>query len=297
MRRKLGILVLALGLVVLFGWLDHLTGTDVRSVLFYFVPIMLVSWTLGRRHVLVVAVASALAWGTAELLLHDYRFDFAAAWNEVSALTVFAFVGLSISALRRERDELRKANKRVKDLLENEERIARTDFLTGLPNSREFMERLTPEVARCHRDNKPLCVLYLDLDNFKRVNDRYGHIAGDEVLNLVADALRHQLRASDVPARLGGDEFAALLWQTSAEGAAQIGERLVETVIEIGKEYAGCELSASIGVIWYDYPPADVKEVVKRADNAMYDAKQAGKRRTVVVKAADRMAVPGEDAA
>lgn len=284
MRRKLGILVLALSLVAMFGWLDFVTGTDVRSVLFYFVPIMLVSWTLGRRYVLLVAVTSALVWGAAEFLLHDYQFNLASAWNEISALTVFAFVGLSISALRRERDELRKANTRVRDLLENEERIARTDVLTGLPNSREFLERLQPEIARSIRENKPLCLLYLDLDNFKQVNDRHGHIEGDRVLQRVADALRVCLRAADVPARLGGDEFAALLWQSDAEGASAVAERLQEAVKKIAPDYPLCNFGASVGIAWFEKPPQDATEVVRRSDEAMYEAKRAGKGRTSVIK-------------
>ncbi|MCA8945932.1 MAG: diguanylate cyclase [Planctomycetes bacterium] len=284
MRRKLGILVGALALVGLFGWLDHVTGTEVRSVLFYFLPIMLVAWTLRRRYVLVVAVASALAWGTAEFLLHDYHFTLASAWNEVSALSVFAVVGLSISSLRRERDELRRVNSRVQELLDNEARIARTDMLTGLPNSREFLERLQPEIARCLREKKPMCLLYLDLDNFKRVNDRHGHVEGDKVLRRVADCLRESLRAADVPARLGGDEFAALLWQATAEGATAVADRVLQAVRKIAPDYPSCNFGASVGIAWYEMPPQDATEVVRRADEAMYDAKRAGKGRTSVVR-------------
>ncbi|MCA8913773.1 MAG: diguanylate cyclase [Planctomycetes bacterium] len=285
MARKLAILCLALAMVVVFGWLDYLTGEDVRSALFYVIPIVFVAWSIERRYVVLIALSSGVAWGLAEASVHGAELNLVSTWNETAALVLFLVVGLAIATLRRERDQLKAANSRIHDLLDLEERISRTDVLTGLPNSREFMERLTPEVARCHRDNKPLCLLYLDLDNFKRVNDRFGHLAGDEVLKRVAEALRKQLRASDVPARLGGDEFAALLWQTSAEGAAQIGQRMVDAVVEIGSDYAGSELGASIGVVWYDNPPSDVKEVVKRADNAMYDAKKSGKRRTVVIKA------------
>lgn len=284
MRRKLGILVGALALVGLFGWLDHVTGTEVRSVLFYFLPIMLVAWTLGRRYVVIVAVASAVAWGTAEFLLHDYNFSLASAWNEVSALSVFSVVGLSISSLRRERDQLRRVNDRVQELLDNEARIARTDVLTGLPNSREFLERLQPEIARCLRENKPMCLLYLDLDNFKQVNDRHGHIEGDKVLCRVADCLRECLRAADVPARLGGDEFAALLWQTTAEGATAVADRVLEAVKKIAPDYPSCNFGASVGVAWYETPPEDATEAVRQADEAMYDAKRAGKGRTSVMR-------------
>ena len=90
MRRKIGILVLALALVAFLGWLDHITGREVRSVLFYFLPIMLVAWTLERRYVVIVSIASAIAWGTAELLLHGMSYDLASIWNEASALTVFS---------------------------------------------------------------------------------------------------------------------------------------------------------------------------------------------------------------
>ncbi|MCB9895194.1 MAG: GGDEF domain-containing protein [Planctomycetes bacterium] len=284
MARKTGIFVLALALVALFGWLDHVTGADVRSVLFYFVPIMLVAMTLGRRAVVAVAIASAAAWGTAEILIRGSDITLALIWNESSALVVFMLVGLAISTLRRERHELKRANARIRQMLESEERLARTDALTGLPNSREFLERLTPELARCQRDGTPLCLLYFDIDNFKRVNDRHGHLEGDAVLKRVAEVLRKQLRASDVPARLGGDEFAALLWQTTADDAAAIGKRIVDSIVAIADNYAGSDLGASVGVIWFENPPSDVNEVVKRADDAMYNAKKTGKRKTVLVR-------------
>ena len=284
MRRKIGILVLALALVAFLGWLDHITGREVRSVLFYFLPIMLVAWTLERRYVVIVSIASAIAWGTAELLLHGMSYDLASIWNEASALTVFSVVGLTIATLRRERDQLRKANDRVRELREKEAHMARTDPLTGLPNSREFLERMLPEIARCNRESKPLCLLYLDLDNFKLINDRHGHVEGDKVLQRVADCLRNSLRAADVPARLGGDEFAALLWQSDADGARAVAERVLEAVRKIAPEYPDCSLGVSVGIAWFESPPSDPSLIVRRADEAMYDAKREGKGRTRVVQ-------------
>jgi len=290
MTRQLLNIVFALLLVALLGWVDYLTGTDVRAVLFYLVPIVFVAWRNGYRSLALVTLASSLAWALAEFHLKSYDNIVVAVWNELTALVVFSLVGFSIIQLRRDRDQLRLASQRIQDLLEHEEKAARTDALTGLPNSREFTERLTPEIARCLRDGNPLCLLYLDLDDFKGINDHYGHAVGDRVLQQVAQNLRGTLRAADIPARLGGDEFAALLWQTSLEDARLVGDRIVQGIAQVGAAYPLCSLGASVGVVWYQQPPATADEVIRVADQAMYSAKKSGKRRTVVLAAADTRA-------
>ncbi|MBZ0137450.1 MAG: diguanylate cyclase [Planctomycetes bacterium] len=278
-NRNLLIFVGALAMVVLFAGVDYVTGTEVRSVMFYIVPIVLVAWTMPRAWVLLISLLSSMAWTAVLFYTTNFSHPTIAIWNEVAALSIFVMVGMTLATVRRERDRLRRANTRINQLLENEAKISRTDLLTGLPNSREFLERLQPELARSARDGKPMAVMYIDLDNFKKVNDRHGHAAGDAVLRKIADALRNTLRGSDIPARLGGDEFAVLLWQPEQAGAEKAGERVLEAIVTAAQDYSDCKVSASIGIAWFTKPPSTPEETLKIADDAMYEVKDSGKGR------------------
>ncbi|MBW3592878.1 MAG: diguanylate cyclase, partial [Actinobacteria bacterium] len=159
------------------------------------------------------------------------------------------------------------------------ERQAVTDGLTELPNRRQFEESLTGEVTRVQRFGGSLALIVADLDDFKRVNDRYGHLAGDEVLRVFADVLRETVREIDVPVRYGGEEFAILLPQTDAEGAEQVAERIRASLEERSMEVApgvAVRVTASFGVATYPDEP-DEDALIAAADRALYRAKAMGK--------------------
>ena len=164
------------------------------------------------------------------------------------------------------------------------EREAVTDGLTDLPNRRQFEESLVGEVGRVERFGGSLALIVADLDDFKRVNDRYGHLAGDEVLRTFAEILREQVREIDVPARYGGEEFAVLLPQTDLEGAEQVAERIRASLAERAIEASPgifVRVTASVGVAAFpDEPTEDA--LVAAADRALYGAKAAGKNRVVL---------------
>jgi len=164
--------------------------------------------------------------------------------------------------------------------------VARTDFLTGVPNWRAFAERATTELNRARRYGRPLTFAYVDLDDFKAVNDRYGHAAGDTLLSDVARTIGHVLRRTDVIARLGGDEFAVLLPETGPE-PAWIVLRKLHNAVRIALAEAGWPVTASIGAVTCVVPPADVDELVRLADQLMYDVKRIGKNQVhhVVIEA------------
>jgi diguanylate cyclase (GGDEF)-like protein len=158
-----------------------------------------------------------------------------------------------------------------------------TDELTGLPNRRRFVSALSAELSRAARADGRVSVLLCDLDDFKRVNDEYGHVAGDLVLKHVADVIRDCLRDIDVPARLGGEEFAVVLPDATAEGATIVAERiraqLEESVIPI--DGGGVTVTASFGVA--SCPPCEASDaLLADADKALYAAKRRGKNVTVV---------------
>lgn len=166
----------------------------------------------------------------------------------------------------------------------NIERMATTDGLTGLFNHRQFQERLAAEFIRLGRFGQPLSLLLIDIDFFKKVNDTYGHPAGDAVLRAVADIIRKTVREVDMPARYGGEEFAALLIGTDKKGAFQTAERLRCTVrdSEFKAEDKRIRVTVSIGV---SSVPADTKikeEFIERADKALYQAKSGGRNKTVM---------------
>ena len=159
-----------------------------------------------------------------------------------------------------------------------------TDELTGLANRRRFMEVVELELKRAERFQSPLGLLLVDLDDFKLVNDRFGHGAGDEVLRALSDVFRESLRDVDLAARLGGEEFAVLLPETDYSGAAGVAERLRASLASLELETpegAGFGVTASFGVAVY--PEAQsVDELLRTADAALYRAKAEGKNRVAL---------------
>ncbi len=164
-----------------------------------------------------------------------------------------------------------------------------TDDLTGLSNKRRFREMLAKEAARAQRFGHDLSLLILDIDDFKRVNDTYGHLQGDEVLRGVARAIARESRGIDEPARYGGEEFVVALPETDSEGAIEMGER-IRTAIEsmrVARIDGGGELgvTASVGVTTSNGAPNDLEGLIEAADSALYAAKAAGKNRVIEAEA------------
>jgi diguanylate cyclase (GGDEF)-like protein len=158
-----------------------------------------------------------------------------------------------------------------------------TDELTGLSNQRQFRELLGNEVARATRFGHPLSLLMLDIDDFKAVNDRHGHLQGDDVLAAVAAAIAAEVREVDEPARYGGEEFAVVLPETDPAGAAELAERIRSSIAADGvPARAGggtVSVTASIGVAGLGGKAEDAEGLVAEADEALYEAKKGGKDR------------------
>lgn len=182
--------------------------------------------------------------------------------------------------------ELRDTTIALRSANEELERLANTDSLTGLANRRHFMDALGSELDRSQRYDRPLSLILLDLDHFKRVNDTYGHAAGDQVLKATADVMRSVCRDVDLPARLGGEELAILLPETRTEGALALAERLRERLERWDhrdEADAPFTVTASIGVATregQDRGSAD--GFLQRADAALYRAKAGGRNRVAV---------------
>ena len=179
----------------------------------------------------------------------------------------------------------------------NHERLKRvglTDSLTGVNNLRFFDQRIGEEIARALRTREPLSCLIMDIDHFKRINDRYGHQAGDQILRQTAILIRDQLRNSDVLARYGGEEFAAVLPNTNAQSAFEISERIRENIaqheftLKDNTQLQSIVVTISIGiaVMGAGTIPTDIEPLmstlIKKADAALYEAKNSGRNCVVV---------------
>ena len=172
--------------------------------------------------------------------------------------------------------ELEAANRTLSDL-------ANTDVLTGVLSRRALFERLTEELARLNRFGGKLAVLMVDIDHFKRVNDKHGHQTGDLVLQAVAGAFFATLRTNDRVGRYGGEEFLAILPEIGAAGAFAVAERLRGAIASLAVQTpgAGISVTASIGVAELK-GDEKTESLLARADTALYAAKDAGRDRTVI---------------
>ncbi|MCI5138398.1 MAG: sensor domain-containing diguanylate cyclase, partial [Candidatus Electrothrix sp. AR1] len=168
--------------------------------------------------------------------------------------------------------------KKAEEILRHQ---AMHDPLTRLPNRVMFDERLRGSLSRAKRLNTQVALLYLDLDNFKTINDSLGHLAGDRVLQMVADRLRDCLRLEDVVARIGGDEFSAILDDVdSVDDAVATAERIIASLGEIDCSVGGERIRTSVGIALYPDHGTETEELLHHADNAMYTAKRMGKGRS-----------------
>ena len=159
-----------------------------------------------------------------------------------------------------------------------EKRLARVDGLTGLANRRAFYEGAELERKRSLRYSRPLSIAYIDLDNFKAVNDEQGHEAGDQLLASVGKLLRENVRAEDIVGRLGGDEFAVLLPENNYDNAVKAIAKIHGVLNATAKKNAW-NIGFSVGMITYNIPPETVEEMIHAADQLMYSVKHGGKNR------------------
>jgi diguanylate cyclase (GGDEF)-like protein len=188
---------------------------------------------------------------------------------------------------RNGRLELRHRNTELEGLLTRTERLAMTDALTGVFNRRRFGESLRHEWASARRYKHPICLVLLDVDHFKQVNDQEGHSAGDEVLKSVAQIIASSIREVDLCARYGGDEFVLLLPHTPGENATTVANRVREKLARARPTWAGAaaNVSLSVGIASNeDASLATPDDLVEAADRALYEAKQAGRDRVVVAR-------------
>ena len=257
--RQVGIIAAALLSVAL---LDFVTGDEIPFSLFYLIPVGLGAW-LGRgRGGTLALICTAVWWLVDQLNGHVYSSVTIAAWNTVIRLGYFAVVAFLTSALRR--------------ALLREQVYANRDALTGAFNSRSFIENLNRELERSKRYVHPFTLVYIDLDNFKLINDTYGHALGDEVLRKVVNIMQSRLRSVDIVARLGGDEFALLLPETGLSAAETTLHKVRAAILNEMLEHS-LPVSLSIGGLVCSGDLPDAERLLRNADALMYEVKHNGK--------------------
>ena len=254
--------LLTVTVIALLGLIRTSTDAEFAFASLVIVPILLVAWFGGLGQ---GAVASLLGAGLWVITDFGSALQVGREWvpvvNGLTRLATYLLVAYLASAVR--------------NLVAREAERATRDPLTGLLNHHAFHDVGAAEVRRAGRYGHHLAVAFIDLDDFKVLNDTRGHRTGDDALVAAARALRRAVRDSDVVARLGGDEFALLFPELSREAASAAAHRLGVALEGALAEYS--PVSASIGVAWFEDATTGFAELVNRADELMYEAKREGK--------------------
>ena len=262
-QNKIFLGFLGVVVAVLLGVIDYLTGYEINLSLFYLLPISLAAWYGGQEAGLVVSGVSAITWFIADVFSGaSYSNSWIFLWNTLIRLGFFAIVTFLLVALK-------------KAFRTNEE-LARTDYITGAVSPRFFHELSQRELNRSKRYNHLFSFAYIDLDNFKEINDRFGHTEGDKVLQAVANAVQKKIRSIDIFSRLGGDEFALLMPETGEVEAQSVNSRVRRSLME-EMQKNNWSITFSIGVVTFIKIPKTVDDMVKMADDVMYPIKTGGK--------------------
>lgn len=256
------VMAIVLLLVATVGMFDSMTGPEYSFSALYLVPVVLTAWYAGRGYATSMAIISAVVWLAADIAGKTYHeHPLVLLWNDIMEFSLFLFAAYVISAL--------------KGRLDREEDIARRDQLTGIANRRRFRELADEEIRRSRRYSDPFTVIYLDIDNFKTVNDTLGHHEGDRLLCQVATTIAAAIRECDTVARLGGDEFSLLLPETEGEAAITVATKIHASLKETVEP--SWPVTFSIGMVTYLKAPASTDEMIQMADRLMYEVKNSGK--------------------
>jgi diguanylate cyclase (GGDEF)-like protein len=250
-------------LVVVLGIIDKITGSEISFSIFYLIPVIFVTRFSDRWVGIFISGASAIAWLMADFMAGQiYSHWVIPYWN---AIMRFGFFLVNVYILSR-----------LKDALEMERMLSRMDSLTGIANGKYFIELVNNELIRSNTNNLSFTIAYMDLDNIKTVNDRFGHNEGDIVLCTVASIIQNNVRATDSVGRLGGDEFAILFPEMGAEESQgiipKIHKSLLDTILE--NKWG---ITISIGVGTFKGPNFNAEEILRLTESLMYSVKDAGK--------------------
>jgi len=250
--------------VMAVGAIDLVTGADIHVVSLYFVPLAFAGWRLGRAGAVTASFWSTLVWLAALFVESSHPVGWHVwAINFVTQMLAFLTVSMLMAVLC--------------ERLVREESLSRTDARTGLANRHAFLERADQALMLCRRKARPAALAYIDLDNFKNANDRFGHAFGDALLCRCAAVIAGTIRGTDIAARIGGDEFVILFPDTARDEATSVIARLVTTIGTL-TEFHAASVTASVGLVDDPCARVGVVDFMVQADAEMYLVKQRGKR-------------------
>jgi diguanylate cyclase (GGDEF)-like protein len=254
----------ALLMVVIISVAAYLLGYEITTATFFLIPIALTTWYGNQRQGIYFSLLSAFIWHLIDtgISAHSYSHPLIPYWNTSVRLGLFLITTQFLTLL--------------KSQLNSEKSLSRTDSLTGVMNGRGFAEVAEKMFELGARHGRPTCLAYIDMDDFKQVNDQRGHSAGDRVLQTVGEVLLKSMRKTDAVCRLGGDEFAIALPETN-EAGAQVSFNKLRNNLALAMQKNNWPVGFSIGVISFDLPPANFDEAVRLADALMYQVKKNGK--------------------
>ena len=269
-QNKPLLVFLGMILICIIGVADYLSGSEFAFSVFYVLPIAMITWGTSRRWGLVSSLISAFVWLAAESVTgQTYSSPLVPIWNSFIRLAFFAIITVLLSSLK------------------NSMELTRTDQLTTSINARYFYEILQMEIDRFQRSQRPFTIAYIDIDNFKSVNDRFGHPAGDQLLIQFANSIRKTIRKSDFIARLGGDEFALLFPETDQKSARIVFSK-IQGILREEMQHKKWPVTFSVGIVTCKTAPKTTDQLIKLADVLMYAAKNDG-RNTVKYSEYDGM--------
>jgi diguanylate cyclase (GGDEF)-like protein len=258
--RRGGVL-LGIALIAAIGIADYALGPSVQLTAIYSFGPIATAWCATRRDAIGVAGVAALVgtgvhWATGSLV------------SEPTPLLLTLFFRFSALAV------IAALVSQVRTTTERLEALSMRDELTGLLNRRALVERLEEEISRAERQETPLSLIYADVDEFKKVNDHFGHSVGDEYLIQAGETLTAMLRPTDHVARMGGDEFVVVLPETDSAGAEALAARISEGLLELNRRYG---TGMSLGITSFASAPESVEAAISAGDHQMYAAKRARK--------------------
>jgi diguanylate cyclase (GGDEF)-like protein len=250
---------------MLLGVIDHYTG-DYSLIIFYVIPVSLMAWFVTRTSGILFCLLSLATRFISDISISSELFNRTELhyWNIFIEFLFLLIMSLLFSALRKN--------------LDLEKTRARTDSLTGALNRRSFFELAEYELKRSRRYDLPLTLTYIDLDNFKDINDRQGHSVGDELLLVVVNTISENIRSTDILARFGGDEFVLLLPETRSDSAVSFLTKIHEQLLN-AMATRNWPVTFSMGAVTHLTVPDDIDEIICEADILMYEVKRTGKNR------------------
>lgn len=270
--------LLLLGFISAVG---YLVGYEITVSLFFLIPIALATWYGSYRNSIIFCFLSTFIWYLVDIGSsgHPYNNPLAPYWNSAIRLGLFL---ITVQLLIQ-----------LKTNLNIEKGLSRTDSLTGAMNGRGFTEVSENLFELGARHKRPTSIAYIDLDDFKKVNDKFGHSEGDKVLQTIGGVLLKSVRKSDVVGRLGGDEFSIVLPETNEVGAKSTFLKLKAELADAMNEHSW-PIGFSIGVVSFDLPPARLDEAIRSADALMYLVKRNGKNNILFKHYPSEKKIPSE---